>query len=169
MRRSRPSSPSPRTGCRSAAATSPTMSGCRGSRIGRAPAGRAATPTMSACASLRPPARAPRGGDTLDGQEHRRRGRDRQEAGARDPGRGRPEAAPGAKLAEEPIREEIPLQPGKPARREFEYRRRGTVALLAALLVHTGEIRGSVYEQCNSRVELLDFLELLEAEIPEGK
>ena len=40
---------------------------------------------------------------------------------------------------------------------------------MAALLVHTGEIRGSVYEQRNSRVELLDFLELLEAEIPEGR
>jgi len=44
----------------------------------------------------------------------------------------------------------------------------GTVALLAALLVHTGEVKGSVYER-NSRVEFLDFLELLEAEIPAAK
>jgi transposase len=69
--------------------------------------------------------------------------------------------------AKEPIRVEIPIRPGKPARREFEYKRHGTVALLAALLVHTGEIKGSVYER-NSRVEFLDFLELLEAEIPAG-
>ncbi len=37
--------------------------------------------------------------------------------------------------------------------------------MLAALLVHTGEVKGNVYER-NSRVEFLDFLELLEAEIP---
>ncbi len=70
--------------------------------------------------------------------------------------------------AKEPIRREIPIEPGKPARREFEYKRHGTLALLAALLVHTGEVKGSVYER-NSRVEFLDFLELLEAEIPADK
>lgn len=68
----------------------------------------------------------------------------------------------------QPIRKEIPLQPGTPARREFEYKRHGTVALLAALLIHTGEVKGSVYER-NSRVEFLDFLERLEAEIPADK
>jgi transposase len=67
--------------------------------------------------------------------------------------------------AKAPIRAEIPLRPGQHARREFEYRREGVVALLAALLVHSGEIKGSVYER-NSRVEFLDFLQLLEAEIP---
>lgn len=70
--------------------------------------------------------------------------------------------------AKEPIRQEIALTPGTPARREFEYKRHGTVALLAALLVHTGEIKGKVYER-NSRVEFLDFLELVEAEIPADK
>jgi transposase len=70
--------------------------------------------------------------------------------------------------AKEPIRPEIPLAPGRPARREFEYKRHGTVALLAALLVHTGEVKGTVYER-NSRVEFLDFLELLQAEIPADK
>jgi transposase len=70
--------------------------------------------------------------------------------------------------AKQPIRREIPAAPGKPARREFEYKRHGTVALLAALLVHSGEVKGNVYER-NSRVEFLDFLELLEAEIPPGK
>jgi transposase len=67
--------------------------------------------------------------------------------------------------AKEPIRAEIPLRPGRPARREFEYKRHGTVALLAALLVHTGEVKGNVYER-NSRVEFLAFLERLETEIP---
>ena len=70
--------------------------------------------------------------------------------------------------AKEPIRKEIPVARGKPAQREFEYKRHGTVALLAALLVHTGEVKGNVYER-NSRVEFLDFLELLEAEIPADK
>jgi hypothetical protein len=70
--------------------------------------------------------------------------------------------------AREPIRTEIPLRPGKPARREFEYKRHSTVVLLAALLVHSGEVTGNVYER-NSRVEFLDLLELLEAEIPADK
>lgn len=70
--------------------------------------------------------------------------------------------------AKEPIREELPMEPGKPARREFEYRRHGVQALLAALLVHTGEVIGEVYDR-NSRVEFIDFLDRLEAEIPAGK
>ena len=70
--------------------------------------------------------------------------------------------------AKQPIRQDVPVAPGRPARREFEYKRHGTVALLAALLVHTGEIKGQVYER-HSRVEFLDFLTRLEAEIPQGK
>jgi transposase len=70
--------------------------------------------------------------------------------------------------AKEPIRKELPMRPGQPARREFEYRRHGVQALLAALLVHTGEVIGEVYDR-NSRVEFLDFLDRLEAEIPTGK
>lgn len=70
--------------------------------------------------------------------------------------------------AKEPIREELAPAPGKPARREFEYRRHGVQALLAALLVHTGEVIGEVYDR-NSRVEFIDFLDRLEAEIPAGK
>jgi transposase len=70
--------------------------------------------------------------------------------------------------AREPIRKELPMEPGKPARREFEYKRHGVQALLAALLVHTGEVLGEVYER-NTRVEFLDFLNKLEAQIPAGK
>ena len=70
--------------------------------------------------------------------------------------------------AKQPIRRELALEPGTPARREFEYKRHGVQALLAALLVHSGKIVGNVYER-NSRVEFLDFLDLLETEIPAGK
>lgn len=70
--------------------------------------------------------------------------------------------------AKQPVRATIPAAPGRPERREFEYKRHGTVALLAALLVHSGEVKGSVYER-NSRVEFVDFLDRLEAEIPAGK
>jgi len=70
--------------------------------------------------------------------------------------------------AKQPIRPEIPAVPGRAARREFEYRRHGTVALLAALLVHSGEIKGEVYVRA-SRVEFLAFLDLLEGEIPADK
>lgn len=70
--------------------------------------------------------------------------------------------------AKEPIRKEIPIALGDSARRQFEYRRHGTVALLAALVVHTGQVIGNVYERA-SRVEFLDFLERLDAEIPQEK
>jgi len=70
--------------------------------------------------------------------------------------------------ARQPIRKELAMQPGKPARREFEYKRHGVQALLAALLVHTGEVIGEVCDR-NTRVEFLDFLDRLEAEIPAGK
>ncbi len=70
--------------------------------------------------------------------------------------------------AKEPVRETKPMQVGTPERREFEYRRHGTQALLAALLVHTGEVMGQVYDR-HTRVEFLDFLEHLEREIPHGK
>lgn len=70
--------------------------------------------------------------------------------------------------ARQPIRKELPMQPGKPARREFEYKRHGVQALLAALLVHSGQIIGEVYDR-NTRVEFVEFLDRLETEIPPGK
>ncbi len=70
--------------------------------------------------------------------------------------------------ARQPIRKELPIEPGKPARREFEYKRHGVQALLAALLVHPGEVIGEVYDR-NTRIEFLDFLDRLETEIPAGK
>ena len=65
----------------------------------------------------------------------------------------------------EPIRQELPLRPGKPARREFEYKRHGVQALLAALLVHTGEVIGNVSNR-NTQIEFLEFLDQLETQIP---
>lgn len=70
--------------------------------------------------------------------------------------------------ARQPIRKELPVEPGKPARREFEYKRHGVQALLAALLVHTGEVIGEVYDR-NTRIEFLEFLDRLETQIPAGK
>ncbi len=70
--------------------------------------------------------------------------------------------------ARQPIRREIAMAPGQPARREFEYKRHGVQALLAGLLVHTGQVIGDVYDR-NSRVEFIDFLDRLEAEVPAGK
>jgi hypothetical protein len=70
--------------------------------------------------------------------------------------------------AKQPIPSEHPLEPRKPARREFEHKRHGVQALLAALLVHSGKIVGNVYER-NSRAELLDFLDRLEQQIPADK
>ncbi len=70
--------------------------------------------------------------------------------------------------ARQPIRRELAIEPGKPARREFEYKRHGVQALLAALLVHSGQVFGEVYDR-NTRVEFIDFLDRLEVEIPNGK
>ena len=70
--------------------------------------------------------------------------------------------------ANQPIRREFPIEPGKPARREFEYKRHGVQALLAGLLVHTGEVIADVYDR-NTQVEFIDFLERLESQIPAGK
>ena len=70
--------------------------------------------------------------------------------------------------AKEPIRRELPIRPGKPARREFEYKRHGVQALLAALLVHSGKVLGDVYDR-NTRIEFRDFLDQLDKQIPAGK
>lgn len=70
--------------------------------------------------------------------------------------------------ARQPIRKDIQIAPGRPVRREFEYKRHGVQALLAALLVHSGKVIGGVYDR-NTRVEFTDFLQRLEHEIPTGK
>ncbi|MGH9069694.1 MAG: IS630 family transposase, partial [Acidimicrobiales bacterium] len=47
--------------------------------------------------------------------------------------------------------------PGRPTRREFEYRRHGTASLMAALQVHTGEVLATDIASNNS-VTFTDFL-----------
>ena len=44
-----------------------------------------------------------------------------------------------------------PAWPGQPARREFEYRRHGTVSLMAALHVATGTVTTKIIQRNDSR------------------
>lgn len=59
-----------------------------------------------------------------------------------------------------------PTEPGRGARREFEYKRHGTVTLLAALDVRTGEVTG----ECARRTgdNLVAFFEKLAKKYPTG-
>jgi hypothetical protein len=57
----------------------------------------------------------------------------------------------------EPAAPSQPVAPGRPARREFEYVRNGTAALLGAFSVLTGMVYGIVRQQHRS----LEFIELL--------
>jgi len=56
---------------------------------------------------------------------------------------------------------EQPAQPGRAARREFEYVRHGTVSIVAALDVHTGQV---LTEQTakNDSATFIAFLTLLD-------
>jgi transposase len=60
-----------------------------------------------------------------------------------------------------------PARP-RPARREFEYVRRGTVDLLAGFRVHDGQVCGLVRLQHRSR-EFCELLELLDDQTPSGQ
>ncbi|MGH2887370.1 MAG: IS630 family transposase [Solirubrobacteraceae bacterium] len=67
--------------------------------------------------------------------------------------------------AKSPTKSDTPPQPGKPARREHEYKRNGTQCLFAALKVHHGEVLGMASKTRN-RWDLIRFLDQLDAEIP---
>jgi DDE superfamily endonuclease len=58
-----------------------------------------------------------------------------------------------------------PAAPGRPARREFEYVRHGTAAVLAAFEVQTGTVRGLV-RQRHRAAEFIELLRLLDAQVP---
>jgi hypothetical protein len=58
-----------------------------------------------------------------------------------------------------------PVAPRRPARREFEYVRRGTAAVLAAFCVNTGEVTGLVRRRHRS-TEFLELLETLHRQVP---
>ena len=68
--------------------------------------------------------------------------------------------------AKAPVRPDTPPEPGKPARREHEYKRNGTQCLFAALKVHHGEVLGMASKTRN-RFDLIRFLDQLDSEIPE--
>jgi transposase len=60
---------------------------------------------------------------------------------------------------------EIPLRPGRPARREFEYVRHGTVSIIAAMNVATGEVIAQRIRR-NDSVTFIRFLVMLDQCIP---
>jgi transposase len=66
--------------------------------------------------------------------------------------------------AKQRIAPTTPAQPGRPARYEFEYRRHGTVSLLAAMEVHTGEVIGTNIAR-NDSPTFTAFLEDIDATI----
>ncbi len=70
--------------------------------------------------------------------------------------------------AKAPLYPDVPARPGKPARREHEYRRNGTQNLHACLGVHSGEV-SAMPSKTRNHFDLIRFLEQLEREIPEGR
>jgi hypothetical protein len=64
----------------------------------------------------------------------------------------------------QPTAPDQPPAPGRPARREFEYVRRGTVDVLAGFRVGDGRVYGLVRRQHRSR----EFCELLDRQSPPG-
>jgi transposase len=65
----------------------------------------------------------------------------------------------------EPAAPSQPAVPGRPARREFEYIRHGTTAVLAAFAVQTGHVYGLVRPHHRS-AEFIELLRLLDAQGP---
>ena len=65
----------------------------------------------------------------------------------------------------EPAAPSQPVSPGQVARREFEYVRNGTAALLAAFSVLTGVVCGIVRAQHRS-LEFIELLRLLDKRVP---
>lgn len=70
--------------------------------------------------------------------------------------------------AKAPTRADMQARPGKPGRREYEYRRNGTQNLFACLRVHSGEV-SAMPAKTRNRFDLLRFLDQLEREIPSGR
>ena len=62
----------------------------------------------------------------------------------------------------------LPMQPGFIERREHEYVRHGTMDLMAALVVHTGEVIAACYER-HTRYEVADFMAWMLRQLPRRK
>jgi transposase len=67
--------------------------------------------------------------------------------------------------AKSPTRPDRPPAPGRPARREHEYKRNGTQCLFAALKVHAGDVL-AMASKTRNRFDLIRFLDHLDAELP---
>ena len=67
--------------------------------------------------------------------------------------------------AKSPVKPDTPPAPGRPARREHEYKRNGTQCLFAALEVHRGQMHG-MPSKTRDRYDLIRFLEQVDAELP---
>jgi len=67
-----------------------------------------------------------------------------------------------------PTAPDRPAAPGRAARREFEYKRNGTVDLLAGFRVNDGHVCGMVRLKHRSR-EFCELLELLDGRTPRGQ
>jgi transposase len=64
--------------------------------------------------------------------------------------------------AKEQLGPPVPTRPGYPARTDYEYKRHGTLSLLAALEVRTGKVYGATFPH-HTQVEFVAFLERLDA------
>ncbi|WP_437932736.1 IS630 family transposase [Sorangium sp. So ce291] len=62
---------------------------------------------------------------------------------------------------------DLPMRPGQPMRREFEYLRHGTLTLMGAFDVRRGKLFGFVSEDHNS-LTFVDLLNVVDACYPEG-
>jgi putative transposase len=67
--------------------------------------------------------------------------------------------------AKAPTKPDKPPAPGRPARREHEYKRNGTQCLFAALKVHEGDVL-AMASKTRNRFDLIRFLNHLDSEIP---
>jgi transposase len=67
--------------------------------------------------------------------------------------------------AKSPTKPDKPPAPGKPARREHEYKRNGTQCLFACLNVKAGDVLG-MPSKTRNRFDLIRFLDLCDEEIP---
>jgi len=65
----------------------------------------------------------------------------------------------------EPAAPSEAVAPGRPARREFEYVRHGTAAVLAAFAVQTGQVAGLVRQRHRSAA-FIELLRLLDQQVP---
>lgn len=67
-----------------------------------------------------------------------------------------------------PTAPDHPVAPNRPARREFEYVRHGTVAVLAAFAIRTGQVQGIVRQNHRS-AEFIELLRTLDQTVPKDQ